>query len=954
MGTTRRLLLATLLVAAYATDAVADPIFASPPHVVSDASGQRIVLFLNEPVSGALAARSGDGFEVRVPRSEVAPAIQGQDFGADGWGNGGDAVKHLVLAKGEKGDTNIRIEPTGAVHGVDAHTVDDPPRLVIELLAAAPTKSPQPTKTSHATKTPRPTRTPSADATAEPKHEPAAAGDAAAKPSGKAPTATTTPRPRATATAQPKTRPAPTATKAAPEPLAVARATDPDVLTNEPRTLAPASAHAAGLSGGAASDAASTAPGAASERTVASDVPRAEPDPAPAAEHAPPSAEALARATVLTALAPSEAHAAGKERLAAAGPAPHAAPTADLGHAAASAPAPAAATGAPAAAAGARAAAPAPADGGAGGGYGLRCLWRRFGGVALCAADPKAAPYAGDHTITALVGALARGKLPEPEDHPAVVTPASTYLAADVLFATRAPEGKLLPVVDAYRSALRAHPDFPEAWRARLNIALAYRAMEFLTELRTVAGEAAVDPTAGLVRGLAGDLAFVTGKTQIAIADYGRANDIGGLGACLAARGRARLALADGNPAAAAAELAGLTSLCPPELASDAETQWVRGRLALAQGENAAAKTLLQEAQKGLGRSDQGAVLIDLGAVAEAANDVKTARASYEHLVGGAFGARAARQATVRLAILDGVGGDVTAGLKRLERLTPEASDPARRSLVMQSARSALQRGAVGDALATLHEAHVDPTALPLEDQLLVADAYRGIGLYGEAERVLAAAQTKAGAAAPDALFAARGALALDRRDGAAVLAVADDWIRARGRSSGALALRARGAALAGDANGAHAAVAAAIIEDGDVTRPLSLDVAELLRDRAPAIALSLARQALEPGATVELPPARNAAGLALVGDLAERAGDDDTALAAFTTLAARYANEPVAADAAYRAARIATRRVPGGGDAQAFDDAVKSKDALARRVAGAAREYEAIVKPLAGAKGEP
>lgn len=894
MGTTRRLLLATLLVVASARAAEADPIFASPPHVVSDGSGKRIVLFLNEPVTGALAARSGDGFEVRVPRSEVAPAIQGQDFGADGWGNGGDAVKHLVLAAGQKGDTNIRIEPNGAVHGIDARSVDDPPRLVIELLAAAPTKAPQPTKT------PRPTRTPSGAATAA--KSPAAG--ASAKATTKPPTATATPRPRSTGTPHARTHPEPTATTVAPEPVAIARATDPDVLTNEPRTVQ---------------------------------------DPGPVASEGadgrvPPSAEALARATVLTALAPSDAHTAPKDQGAAAAGAPAvpavAAPTvgAALGAAPSQPQAPSAVPNAS---------------------LGLRCLWRRFGGVAICVADPKAAPYAGDHTITALVGALARNKLPEPEDTPAVVTPASMFLAADVLFATRAPEGKLLPVVDAYRSALRKHPDFPEAWRARLNIGLAYRAMEFLTELRTVAGEASVDPTAGVVRALAGDLAVVTGKPQTAVADYKRANDLGGLGACFAARGRARLALVDGDTTAAAAELGSLTSLCPPEIATDAETQWVRGRLALAQGDTAAAKTLLGDVQKNLNKADQGAVLVDLGLVAEATNDPKAARKSYDALVGGAYGARAAREATVRLAILDGVGGDVSAGLKRLERLTPEASDPARRSLVMQSARSALARGAVGDALATLHEAHVDPTVLPLDDQLVVADAYRGIGLYGEAERVLASAQATAGAAAPDALFTARGALALDRRDAAAAIAIADDWIRVRGRNVGALGLRARGAALAGDANDAHAAVAAAIIEDGSVTRTLSLDVAELLRDRAPGIALALARQALEPGATVELTPDRHAAGLALVGSLAENAGDDDTALAAFTTLAARYGKEPIAADAAYRAARIAARRLPGG-DAAAFDEAARSKDALARRVAGAARDYEAIVKPLASGKGEP
>lgn len=829
-------LISIVLVALAATESAAEPIFASPPHVVADADGRRIVLFLNEPVSGALTARAGNGYEVRVPRSAVAPAIQGQDYGAEGWGNGGDTVKHLVLAAGPKGDTSIRIEPSAPVGGIDAHSVDDPPRLVIELLATAPTRTPVPTKT--------PGRSP--------------------------------------ATARPITTkiplPAPTATSIS-EPIAIAEA---------------------------------------------------------------PSPEALARATVLTAMAPldrsaraerpavpavGELLAAASEQPGAVVPAPlPAAVSATMPHAALTAP-PLGTTTSP---------------------FGLGCLWRRFGGVAMCVADPKAAPYAGDHTIMAMVGALARGKLPEPEDTPAVATPALAFLTADVLFATRAPEAKLLPVVDAYRQALRRHPDFPEAWRARLNIALAYRAMEFLTEVRTVAGEAALDPTAGLARGIAGDLAFLTGKTAVAMEEYRRAAEFGGMGACLAARGRARLALATGDATTPAAEMSGLGGLCPPELVSDAETVWVRGRLALAQHDLATARTLLGEAQKGLGKYDRGAVIADLGGVGEAAGDAKAARESYDQLLGGAYGARAARLATVRLAILDGVGGDVTAGLKRLERLTPEASDPARRTLVMQSARSALERGAAGAALAALHDAHVDPRELPLEDQLLVARAYREIGLGREAEGVLAAAQAQAGSEAPDALFVERGTLALARRDAAETAAIADEWIRMRGRNGGALGLKARAAGLAGDGIAAHASVAAAVMEDASLTRTLALDVAELLREREPAAALVLAREALDPGPTAPLPAERTAVGLALVGTLAEAAGDDDTALAAFTTLTARYGKEPVAADAAYRAARIAARRVPAGASA-AYDEAARSKDPLARRVAGAARDYETIMKPFGG-----
>jgi tetratricopeptide (TPR) repeat protein len=866
MTTTRLTTILSLLATLVAVDAAAEPLFASPPHYVADGDGHRIVLFLNEPVSGALAVRGPTGsYEIRVPRSTVAPAIQGQDFGADGWGNSGDAVRHLVLAAGEQGDTNIRIEPSEPVGGVDAHSADDPPRLVIELLVNAPTRVPAPTRT--------PRKSPAALRSTAP----SAAPPVAATKVVSAPRATATPRPRPTASA-----------KAAPSPLPTA-----------PTQVEPVAIAAA-----------------------------------------PPAADALARATVLTAMAPLEPKAAT---------APHERLAVAAAVAVSTAPTPAALAAPPPPVL--------PRIPGSISSLGLGCIWRRIAGLTFCAADPKAAPYVGDHTVTAMVGALGRGKLPEPEDKPALVTPALPFLEADVLFMARAPEGKLLPVVDAYRRALRLHPDFPEAWRARLNIALAYRAMEFLTEIKTTAGEAAVDPTAGLVRGLAGDLAFVIGKLPEAVEQYRRAVDAGGAGPCLAARGRARLALAQNDAEGAAREIAGLDTQCPVDLLTDPETVWVRARLALAQRDLATARTRLGEIQSALGKQDQGAVIADLGAVAEAAGDPKAARKSYERLVTGAYGARAARQATVRLAILDGVDGDVTAGLKRLERLTPEASDPARRALVMQAARSALARGQVAEAIATLHEAHVDPALLGPAEQLLIAQAYRSIGLLGETERLLAVAQANAGANPSDALFAERGALAVDRRDGPQAQAVADEWIRARGRNGGALALRARAAAVAGDGIGAHAAVAAAVIEDPSLSRTLALDVAEALREREPTAALVLAREALEPGPTPELPPVRAAAGLALIGTLAEAAGDDDTALAAFTTLTARYGQEPVAADAAYRAARLATRRAPSGAPA-AFDEATRSKDALARRVAGAARDYEAIVRPLGpatgGAKAQP
>ncbi len=832
--------IAVTLVTMLATRPVAaEPLFASPPHAVADGGRHEIVLFLNEAPSGALASRGPDGsFEVRVPRTSVDASIQGQDFGVDGWGNAGDAVRHLVVAAGPKGDTRIRLEPSVPIGGVDAHTADDPPRLVIELLAAGPTASVVATRSPKPTGSPKPSRTAAPKATATKAAAPRATSTAARA------TGTATARPRPSATPRPAGTPVPTAT-AKSEPLAIA-------------------------------------------------------------------------ATVLTAMAPPAA--ATRE-------------TNDL----------------PAAAIAPLAAAPAPPAAGASAAPGgLGCLWQRVAGRAFCAADPKAPAYVGDRTVTAMASSLARGREPEPEDAAAVETPAMAFLLADHAFITRAAGGKLLPVIDAYRQALREHPEFPEAWRARLNIALAYRAMEFRVELGTVAREAAVDPTAGVVRALAGDVAVGQGQLAAAENDYRAAADGGGAGPCFAARGRARVALAAGDAARAGQELAPLGALCPSAVVTDPETVWVRARLALANRDPATARTMLEQIRSTLGREDQGAVIADLGAAAEAAGDGAAARKSYEQLLGGDYGARAARQGTVRLAILDGTGGDVDAGLKRLERLTPEASDPARRILVLHAARTALARGDVATAIATLHDGRIDPARLALEDQLMIAEAYQQIGLTGEAERVLAAARTTAGASPPDTLFAARGAVALARRDAAGALAIADAWTEVRGRNPGALALRARALAANGDALGAHAAVAAAVMEDGGLTRSLALDVAESLREHEPAAALALAREAFAAGDAPELPASRAAAGLAMLGALAEAAGDEDAALAAYTSLSARYGGEPVAADAAYRAARLAARRLPAKA-AAAYDEAARSKDALARRVAGAAREYEAIVRPLGG-----
>ncbi len=65
------------LVVAGAGRVEAAPLFASPPHFLSLADRQQIVLFLNEPIAGALAARTGDDrVEIVVPGGVVDPPLR--------------------------------------------------------------------------------------------------------------------------------------------------------------------------------------------------------------------------------------------------------------------------------------------------------------------------------------------------------------------------------------------------------------------------------------------------------------------------------------------------------------------------------------------------------------------------------------------------------------------------------------------------------------------------------------------------------------------------------------------------------------------------------------------------------------------------------------------------------------------------------------------------------------
>ena len=581
------------------------------------------------------------------------------------------------------------------------------------------------------------------------------------------------------------------------------------------------------------------------------------------------------------------------------------------------------------------------------------CRWLRVSGVAFCAPDPAAVPYAADQALAGVATALAAGA-PRPPAPPAGNGPAPLYLAADCEFVMRAPSRRLLPVIDIYRRALRRFPAFFDAPRARLNIALAYRAMGFAAELRGAAAAAVHDPGAPLAQALVGDLALEQGATERAREAYERAGAGGGVGACLAARGRAALAT---DALSAASALSVLANLCPASLLADPDTDRLRGRARLGAGDAAGAFAILSGVRDALGPAAEAGLLGEMAAAAEAAGDREAARRIYEEITRGSYGARASGLATVGLARLDAAAGTIATGLQRLAGLGVGQAEGARRAFVLQAVTEALHRGADQDAVVLMHEHGIPPAALVADDQIRLARSYRGVGLVAEAEHLLAQLQRALGATVPDALREERAAGALARGDASATLVVADEWLRVRGVAAppAARLWRARALAALGETTAALALAEPALgALDAATARDLRVEFAELVRARDPVAAGRLARAALATERLPELPPARAAAALRMLADGAAAAGDDATALEAFSRLAARYGDQPGASGAAYHVARLTAGARGGPGAVAAYGEVTRSADPVERRLATASLAYEVIVRPFEGLQAEP
>jgi hypothetical protein len=108
----------------------------SAPHFVVLGDRERIVLFADGPLIGAMADRHGDGtIEVTIPRVGLAPALADREF--DDASSGGTGKTRVRLSAGSHGDVLVRIQPGTPAASVHAFASTKPSRVTIDLLQTA-------------------------------------------------------------------------------------------------------------------------------------------------------------------------------------------------------------------------------------------------------------------------------------------------------------------------------------------------------------------------------------------------------------------------------------------------------------------------------------------------------------------------------------------------------------------------------------------------------------------------------------------------------------------------------------------------------------------------------------------------------------------------------------------------------------------------------------------------
>lgn len=948
MGTLLRSTAASALLAVLSSaPAWARPELAEPPHFLDLEEVERVVFFAGEAIPGALATTLADGtIEVTVPGVGVGKKLEGRTFQdvANATGKVSATVEET-----DTGDIRILLRPSTAGVRARAYAATQPPRLVIDLSTG---KSAEKEATAKAVN----------------EHAPAATTEKAApvvRPTVSAPSAPAAPLPVATQivshekprTAARAAEPAQTTANAAQtaNPATASRGAAEDTETE--RDTAPAAAKAPGPSlaelvqiaaNGTKDDAARSAPAKGSPAQV--DAPKHAPANGAPTQDAPPKGTSghTAVTSALAAVPPAQAPDAAPPVTARAEDAKNThtngKPSAPSG--AVAAPAPGAGNGdvVPVAAPatldpnGVAPAASAP----------VICLWTRVKGLPFCAPDPESPLYA-DPELAQAASDLTRGRIHGLDEVLRTESGgARRFLGADRLLVEHAGDGWLLSAAKAYEEALRAEPDYGDATRARVNLALVYRAMGFAPEVRQLAvRNTAAAPVA---RALLGELLIAEGRRTEGQDSLLQAADAGGLAACLAARGLVELALLEGDGQRASTGLAGLPRLCPDAVVSDPETERLQAILRARGGDSEAAIARLDWLEKMVHPSERGRFIETIAEVAEGAGQKDRARRAYDRLAGGEFGASFQRLGTVGLARLDADSGQLAAGLRRLDELDPDGNGEARREVMAGVSGEVLKEGGASDAVALLYSENVDPQSLSAEQQILLARRYRELGFpeYGS-RLLLQLRRSRPPAELPVDLWAELGENALAHGDGNAGVGAADDWRARSGENGGELGLRMRALAQLGAA-AALVDQAGASLDKLDPTGAAKVRVDLARRDlgRDPARARALAAPAVAPEVLAKLSPSDAAAALWVHAQACERSGDATAAVASFKLLVETAPKSPAAGSAGYRLARLAAQTGDSASAALGYGAAEKGGDPLTKRVAVASRTFDEIVGPLA------
>jgi hypothetical protein len=583
----------------------------------------------------------------------------------------------------------------------------------------------------------------------------------------------------------------------------------------------------------------------------------------------------------------------------------------------------------------------------------IACQWIRVAGYAFCGPDADQPGYAGSPALQRLAAQLGRGNRAEPiSAEEQQQDPTLALLAADREFILRAQTNFLLPVAEAYQRALRKAPQGFDAARGRANLALVYYGLGFAPELASEAASKS-NPAAPVAAALLGDVLRETGLPDRASAAYGKAAAGGGLGACLAGRGLAGLALGSGDLDRALRGLASLGDVCPSSVVKDPGTELLRAQLQLASGDPSGALAALEPLQRYLSRRERGPLVETMGRAAQASGDLETARRAFEILASGDFGAAMGRQGRIELARLDAQSGQVDKGLRRLADLPLDQGAAARRDLMLEVSTGALSKGDDAKALSLINDEDLDPATLPAETQVRLAQSYRSMGFAEEGQRLLDHLVATGRRPLPAIVWQEVGANALARKDVSTALAAADALHDGGPQNAEAeLSLRARALLAKGDVEQASA-ITAGPLETASpaAARELRLEIAARLVDSDPKAAAGLLDKALHAEGLPPLEGTRKAEALRGLGEAAEKSGDPRLALAMYQQLMVDFPALAAASGVPFRISLLTSRLQGGAAAAAAYDEAAKKSDPLSRRIAAAARNYDALMKQPQGAQ---